>query len=646
MTLNGIDISNYQAGINLASVPADFVIIKATEGTWYTNPVADTQYQGAKSAGRKLGVYHFADGSGAIEEAKYFLSKIQGYLGEAILVLDWEADAITQGVAYAKTFLDYVYNQTGIRPMIYMSKSTANAYDWRSVSANYGLWVAQYATDDTTGYQDDPWTDSTGYGSWTAPAMFQYTSHGRLGGYDGNLDLNLFYGNKTAWDAYAKSDKDEPVSDKPPLEQLKDYRYIAFTFDEIEWPTNVVNYLVASNDGINWTQIKKYPELAWRDPSIYKAGDVFYIAYTGGLAMTTDWVTITKLGTPLEKGNQWTWAPEFFESAEGVKLVYSRTQTAGNDQTFKLFMADFNTGTGAVTNLDQAVNVELSQGSPIDPNINYVNGTYYLWVREKDLKLRLYSAKSVRGTYKEITTNLSAVQGYTMNEAPEMLKIGDKWFLYSDPWSSAGVRYESYVTSTDMKTWSTYSKVKGLNFSPRHWGVLDLGATDVDPEPETGTNIVQYADPDGNRAYAYTHWDAVEGKPAVALKSDIPKLPDLSGYAKKSDIPSSVSLKKGTITTTADGIPNIAYAYNDKMVALSFRGQLETTATDASGDLQIGTLPSDVPVPWATIPGAIINVSSGATTGVLRVYANRNVYLNMSGAWTKGYYEGSVSYPL
>ena len=32
MTMNGIDISNYQSGINLHEVPADFVIVKATEG--------------------------------------------------------------------------------------------------------------------------------------------------------------------------------------------------------------------------------------------------------------------------------------------------------------------------------------------------------------------------------------------------------------------------------------------------------------------------------------------------------------------------------------------------------------------------------------------------------------------------------------
>lgn len=27
------------------------------------------------------------------------------------------------------------------------------------------------------------------------------------------------------------------------------------------------------------------------------------------------------------------------------------------------------------------------------------------------------------------------------------------------------------------------------------------------------TPIVQYSDADGNRAYAYTHWEAIDGKP-------------------------------------------------------------------------------------------------------------------------------------
>lgn len=51
MALNGIDISNWQSGINLAVVPCDFVVIKATEGTGYVNPDYERAYRQAKTAG-------------------------------------------------------------------------------------------------------------------------------------------------------------------------------------------------------------------------------------------------------------------------------------------------------------------------------------------------------------------------------------------------------------------------------------------------------------------------------------------------------------------------------------------------------------------------------------------------------------------
>ena len=90
MSMNGIDISSHQNGINLNAVPCDFVITKATQGTSYVNPDCDRAYQQAKAAGKCLGVYHYASGGGAIAEADFFLKNVQGYIGEAILVLDWE----------------------------------------------------------------------------------------------------------------------------------------------------------------------------------------------------------------------------------------------------------------------------------------------------------------------------------------------------------------------------------------------------------------------------------------------------------------------------------------------------------------------------------------------------------------------------
>lgn len=209
MTLNGIDISNWQPDIDLSKVTADFVIIKATQGIDYVSPVCNAQYTGAKNSGKLRGLYHYADGSGSEKEAQYFLDNIKNYIGEAVLALDWEGDVLTKGVSYAKTWLDYVYNQTGIRPLIYMSKSVTNAYDWSTVAKDYALWCAQYANDNSTGYQSDPWSDANTFGNWLFPTIYQYSSHGALTGYDGRLDLDLFYGDADSWHKLLQSDKHE-----------------------------------------------------------------------------------------------------------------------------------------------------------------------------------------------------------------------------------------------------------------------------------------------------------------------------------------------------------------------------------------------------------------------------------------------------
>lgn len=206
-TLKGIDISGWQAGLDAGKIAADFVIIKATEGVGYVNDWCDRHYQQALAAGKKLGVYHFArNGSNdAIAEAEFFLKNIQGYIKKAVLVLDWEDGGHMHDVAWAKRWLDHVYNKTGVKPMIYMSESVVNSHDWSSVAgADYGLWVAKYrdnAADFNYNMELAGNVPSVRY--WKGYAMWQWTSSGRLDGWGGNLDCNEFYGDKAAWDKYA-----------------------------------------------------------------------------------------------------------------------------------------------------------------------------------------------------------------------------------------------------------------------------------------------------------------------------------------------------------------------------------------------------------------------------------------------------------
>lgn len=223
--LKGIDISRWQAGINLSAIGSqvDFVICKATEGVGYTDKNCDGFYQEAKRLGKKLGVYHFARpdlGNSAIDEADYFVKETLGYHKEAILVLDWESGNLGN-VSWAKEWLDRVYSKTGVKPLIYMSASVMNSYDWSSVvAADYGLWVASYGTNNGTAQESV--FNKYPLKHWSFYALWQYTSTGRLDGYNGNLDVNYFNGDTNAWDKYAGGSPSVPTTDTKPVEKTVD----------------------------------------------------------------------------------------------------------------------------------------------------------------------------------------------------------------------------------------------------------------------------------------------------------------------------------------------------------------------------------------------------------------------------------------
>ena len=207
--LHGVDIASYQSTINPAKLSTtDFVIVKFTQGTSYLNPHADRQYSMAKAAGKLLGAYHYAEGKDAKAEAGYFVRSLGSRVGECILALDWEGNqngkfGSGQDVTWCKAFLDEVHRLTGIRALIYMSKSVCRKYNWSSVAQSYPLWCAQYRSNSITDYQPAPWTDDKGFGAWQTDTIRQYSSRGRIAGYDANIDLDLAYLSADQWRAMA-----------------------------------------------------------------------------------------------------------------------------------------------------------------------------------------------------------------------------------------------------------------------------------------------------------------------------------------------------------------------------------------------------------------------------------------------------------
>ena len=199
MTLNGIDISSYQSGIDLTVVPCDFVIIKATQGTGYVNPDCDRAYQQAKRAGKLRGTYHYVGGGNAVAEADYYVNNIKGYIKDGLLAIDWEAEqnGAWGNEAYLEQLVRRVIERTGVKPLIYSMASRYAQVAAVAKKLDCGLWIAEYADMNPTGYQAHPWREGA-----YACAIRQYTSAGRLNGWGGNLDLNIAYMTREQWAKY------------------------------------------------------------------------------------------------------------------------------------------------------------------------------------------------------------------------------------------------------------------------------------------------------------------------------------------------------------------------------------------------------------------------------------------------------------
>ena len=207
--LLGVDISNYQAGMDMSAVDPDFVIVMVTQDTGrysFTNEYHQAQLDTAVAQGRPVGVYHYVgggdngDADDARAEADRFLAAVRatGYFNRVMWCIDWEKDdnSAWGNEAYLGIVVDTVQRATGRPVMLYAS---SGSYPWGLV-AQYGCgtWAAQYADDEPTGWDRAPWSD----GTWSAQ-MHQYTGHGRVPGYGGDLDLDVFHGSEEDFRSYA-----------------------------------------------------------------------------------------------------------------------------------------------------------------------------------------------------------------------------------------------------------------------------------------------------------------------------------------------------------------------------------------------------------------------------------------------------------
>ena len=229
MGLNFIDIASWQSTIDLAAVfeknPLDGVFVKATQGLTYVNPKCDKWVQWLIENKKLWGFYHYLDSTDPIAEAKRFIRDTENYFGHGVPALDYEGTIVNAyGTYYLRRFAETVYEETGVKPFIYCNLGTIqrDVNGFKTLAADgYPLWLAQYRDMNTQiGFNQKPWQIGS-YAPFTHKTMHQYSSMGKLNGYPGVLDLDLFYGDENDWMAFAQPSgggiEPEPVPDPEPI---------------------------------------------------------------------------------------------------------------------------------------------------------------------------------------------------------------------------------------------------------------------------------------------------------------------------------------------------------------------------------------------------------------------------------------------
>lgn len=139
--ITGIDVSSYQSE-TYSLTGVDFVVVKATEGTTYTNPRHAAQVKRARDNGRVVGHYHYLTASASMTaQMDHFLEAAAPRAGE-ILAVDWEETGVSG--AQKDAAVKYLKSKAGgRRVLLYCSQNFWLTRDTTGYAGD-GLWIAQY----------------------------------------------------------------------------------------------------------------------------------------------------------------------------------------------------------------------------------------------------------------------------------------------------------------------------------------------------------------------------------------------------------------------------------------------------------------------------------------------------------------------
>lgn len=216
--LDGVDVSAYQPADIVRLVPAGFVIVKTTEGAGWVSDRWKTQLADARALGREVGVYHYArpGNNSSDAEARFFVNTVKkaGMDSPGLTYwLDWEESDFYGYTEWARDFMREVDRLTGKTTGLYANTAGMTGGYWELKDRRRPLWRA-IPVYSGPGYATS-FHLAAPAGGFTNLVLDQYSFYGRLPGYAGDLDLNVYYGGLLPWGATGA-----PTSKRNLLEEI------------------------------------------------------------------------------------------------------------------------------------------------------------------------------------------------------------------------------------------------------------------------------------------------------------------------------------------------------------------------------------------------------------------------------------------
>lgn len=233
MSLTGIDVSSYQGTINWWAVKQngiDFAILKVIRKDLNPDKKFEENWKNCEAYGMKVqGVYNYSYAT-TVAKARSDAKRVLAILGnrkpmvwmdvEDAVMKNLEKNLISIINAYGKVITD-----AGLAFGVYTGESFYKTYIKPYGCVSYPMWIARYGKNNgkcNVKYQPQ------------VPNMlgWQYTSKGRVGGIDGNVDMNVWY--KELYAVYEDSTSHRNPYTEP--ERLLYYKRLAMMKgNDVKW---------------------------------------------------------------------------------------------------------------------------------------------------------------------------------------------------------------------------------------------------------------------------------------------------------------------------------------------------------------------------------------------------------------------------